>query len=102
MDDVTFKSRLQSISPQELIKKPASKIETGALSFNEVLKGAINEVNDLQADADKIVSDLQIGKDIDIHDAMVALNKMDVSFKLLLEVRNKLLKAYEEVMRMQV
>ena len=102
MDDLTLRSRLQSLQTGELGGKPQKPQGGDGPAFGEVLKNAIADVNQLQADADKTIQDLQLGKNVDIHDAMIALNKMDVSFKMLMEVRNKLLNAYQEVMRMQV
>ena len=105
MDELTIQSRLRSLGPTESLK-PKDKLDPsqkGDLpSFNEVLKNAIKDVNQLQADADKVVKDIQLGKDVDIHQAMIALNKMEVSFKVLMEVRDKILTAYQEVMRTQV
>jgi flagellar hook-basal body complex protein FliE len=101
MDELTLRSRLQSLQPADFGQKADEKGADGP-SFNDVLKQTLTEVNELQADADKTMADLQLGKDVDIHDAMIALNKMDTSFKLMMEVRNKLLTAYNELMRIQV
>lgn len=102
MNELTIQSRIQGMQGMDLMKKQQVEKTGDSPAFGQVLKSAINEVNDLQADADKSIKGLQLGEDIDIHEAMIALNKMDASFKLLMEVRNKLMKAYEEVMRMQV
>ena len=101
MDELTLRSRLQSLQPADFGQKAEEKGNDGP-SFNNVLKQAISEVNQLQADADQTMADLQLGKDVDIHDAMIALNKMDTSFKLMMEVRNKLLNAFNELMKIQV
>jgi flagellar hook-basal body complex protein FliE len=101
MDELTLRSRLQSLQPTEFGKKADGKEGDGP-SFQDVLKQTLSEVNSLQADADRTMADLQLGKDVDIHEAMIALNKMDTSFKMMMEVRNKLLKAYDELMRVQV
>lgn len=71
-------------------------------SFGEILREQIAEVNSLQTDADQAIGDLVTGRSDDIHGTMIALQKADVSFRLLMAVRNKLLDAYEEVMRMQI
>ena len=102
MNDLTLQSRLQALQNRDLGQRTESSEQNAGPSFGEVLRNAIQEVNELQADADRQVRGLQLGEDVDIHDVMIAINKMDVSFKMLMEVRNKLLKAYEEVMRMQV
>ncbi len=67
--------------------------------FARVLKEAIKEVNQLQLEADRAVHDLALGK-ADLHTTMIALEKAEISFRLMMQIRNKIIKAYEEVMRM--
>lgn len=74
----------------------------GQKSFLETLKESIDKVNELQKAADVAVKDLAIGKAGDIHKTMIAMEKADISFQLMMQVRNKLISAYEEIMRMQV
>ncbi len=59
-------------------------------------------VNDAQASADKMVIDLASGKDVNIHNTMVELEKADIALKYTVQLRNRALSAYEELMRMQV
>ena len=68
--------------------------------FDKVMKEAITTISQIQEDADKAVNELASGKDVT--QAIVAMEKADMSFQLMVEVRNKLLSAYEEMMRMQV
>ncbi|MFQ5543302.1 MAG: flagellar hook-basal body complex protein FliE [Nitrospiria bacterium] len=75
------------------------KIET---SFTETLEASLSKVNDLQKSAGQAVSDLAAGKDAGIHETMIAVEKADVSFQLMMQVRNKILSAYEEISRMQI
>ncbi|MCS6896779.1 MAG: flagellar hook-basal body complex protein FliE [Nitrospira sp.] len=70
--------------------------------FVESLKQAIGQVNDAQLQAGRAVDALMTGESQDIHRAMVALQQADVSFQLMMQVRNKLVAAYEEIQRMQV
>lgn len=70
--------------------------------FSALLKDAISDVNDAQLEADSAVEEVLNGEVNNIHDTMAALQKADVSLKLMMEVRNKLLEAYQEVMRTQV
>jgi flagellar hook-basal body complex protein FliE len=74
----------------------------GETSFGEHLREQIEEVNDLQIEADQSIDDLVTGRSDDIHATMIALQKADISFRLLMSVRNKLMDAYDEVMRMQI
>lgn len=71
------------------------------VQFSDVLKSAMNDVNSAQLHADDAVQGLIKG-DTNIQDAMISLQKADVSLKLMLQVRNKVLEAYQEVMRTQV
>ena len=73
-----------------------------APSFSEMLKNSIAESNDLKLQADKAVEDLATGRTTDIQGTILALRKADLSFRLMMEVRNKIVSAYQEVMRMQV
>lgn len=80
----------------------APKLSEGGKGFGEALKEAINEVNDLQVKADQSINDLSTGKVKDIHETMIALQKADVSFQTLMQVRNKIVESYQEIMRTQV
>jgi flagellar hook-basal body complex protein FliE len=81
-------------------KLPAGKVE--GESFGDIFKGMINETNQLQNDAADIAQKFATGEVADIHDVMIAAEKAGVSFELVLEIRNKLIEAYQELMRMQV
>jgi flagellar hook-basal body complex protein FliE len=71
-------------------------------SFGDTLNQAINDVNALQNEAGKAVNRMVTGEATDLHEVMVAVEKARTSFDLLMEVRNKALDAYREIMRMQV
>lgn len=70
--------------------------------FSDALRNAVNDVNSLQHGADKAVLSVQTGNTGSLHEAMIALEKADISFRTMLQVRNKLMEAYQEIMRMQV
>ncbi len=67
--------------------------------FANVIKGAIKSVDSLEKDADRSIVDLLQGK-ADIHETMIALQKADVSMRLFLAIRDKVVEAYREIMRM--
>lgn len=71
-------------------------------SFGDMLKSAVDEVNTLRQEADQAITTLASGKGENIHQTMIALEKANVSFQLMMQVRNKIVSAYEEIMRMQV
>jgi len=79
-----------------------TKTEPGATAFSEVLDNAIDQVNDAQAAAGEEVQKVMTGEMTDIHTAMIAVQKADVSFQMMMQVRNKLVSAYQEIMKLQV
>ena len=81
---------------------PAQAPETQDASFGNLLKGEINKVNELQQDAQIAAEDLAAGRRDDIEGVLYAAKKADTAFKMLLQVRNKVLEAYEEVKQMRV
>ena len=95
---------LDNLSAAALSKSPdkANRPEQTAPAFSEMLNQALGEVNRLQLEAEQAVKDFTLGKASGIHETMIALQKADVSFQLLMQVRNKLISAYETVMRTQV
>ncbi len=82
--------------------KPDSENQAGGSSFGSVLKDAISDISKLQNDADKTIAKVQLEDAGSIHEAMIALEKAGISFQVMMQVRNKILDAYQEVMRMQV
>ncbi len=87
--------RLAGVAPGE------SKIG-GTTEFKDLLGNYMKEVNAVQENADKAVRDLATGKTDNIHQIVVAINEADLSFQLMMQMRNKLIDAYHEVMRMQM
>jgi flagellar hook-basal body complex protein FliE len=78
--------------------KPQHKDKNG--SFNSLFKDALGTVTELHKEADNAIKELANGDDIT--SAIVAMEKADMSFQVMIEVRNKFLNAYEEIMRMQI
>lgn len=70
-------------------------------SFQETLKNFYYDVNHKMKEADQMTQEFAVGKRHDLHEIMIASEKANISFKLLLQIRNKLLEAYQEVIRMQ-
>ena len=74
----------------------------GALSFQDHLRQGLSEVNQHQATAETMQANLVSGKSENIHETMLAATKAELSFNLMVQLRNKALEAYSEIMRMQV
>lgn len=71
-------------------------------SFGELVQDGISSVNEAQQEASKASTDLALGKSDSLHETMLSLTKAELTFNLMVQVRNKALEAYQEVMRMQV
>ena len=85
------------------IRKPggASK-DGGDVSFGNVLKDAISTVNELQHQSNTEIQKLMTGETQDLHTTLIAVQKADLSFQMMMQVRNKIVMAYQEIMRTQV
>ena len=83
-------------------KTQASNAEPGGVSFADTVKEFIGDVNNLQVDSKEQNDKLIKGEPVDIHDVMITAQKAKTSFSLLMELRNKGLDLYKEVLRMQI
>ncbi|MBU8849548.1 MAG: flagellar hook-basal body complex protein FliE [Desulfobacterales bacterium] len=80
----------------------SGKVGEGEGSFGNLLKNKIEEINKLKLDANSAIEKVELSDSGSIHEAIIAMEKASISFKTMLQVRNKMLEAYQEVMRMQV
>lgn len=69
--------------------------------FGSALKTAIHQVEQLHTDAEQQVTDLLKGDRGDVHNVMIAVEKADIAFQLMMQVRNKIVNAYQEISRLQ-
>ena len=83
------------------IQDPDRPKAKGGHSFSETLKSFYSQVNHQMNEANQKVDAFATGKHQDLHEIMIATGKADISFRLLLQIRNKLLEGYQEIMRMQ-
>ncbi len=79
-----------------------SPARSGEAPFAKAMQQFLGDANAQQLRADAAVQQLAMGQTNNLHDVMLAVAKADLSFRLILEVRNRLTEAYQEVMRMQV
>ncbi len=86
-----------------LVGKPGrfSRAEGDEKGFSQMLKEGMDRVNTSLNKADELASGLAAGRDVDVPDAMIAITRAEISFKMFLQIRNKALSAYEEIMRLQ-
>jgi flagellar hook-basal body complex protein FliE len=93
---------LPALTTERTTKAIDAELKQTHDSFGETLSRAINEVNTLQQEAGRAVDQLAKGEQVDLHEVMIAAEKARTSFDLLMEIRNKALDAYRELMRTQV
>lgn len=74
---------------------------TGQSEFFQTLEGAMDKVQEMQTGADQQVANVLQGNRQDLHSAMVAVEKADLSFQLMMQVRNKIVQAYQTISQMQ-
>ena len=72
----------------------------GGTEFVQTLEETMQKVEALQTEAEKQVEGMVSGKGVDIHSAMIAVEKADLSFQLMMQVRNKIVDAYQQISQM--
>lgn len=94
----------QSQASQQInIAAPTQNQATDSVNFSGLMKSAVDQVNETQQAAGKLKTAFEMGDpNVSLADAMIASQKASVAFQATLQVRNKLVAAYEEVMRMSV
>lgn len=98
MTDLPIKNIGANSGMGEASKTKQTDNENG--NFESVINEAINKVSQVQEDVDKAVDELSSGGDIT--NAVLAIEKADMTFQMMVEVRNKLISTYQEVMRLQM
>jgi flagellar hook-basal body complex protein FliE len=79
-----------------------AKTDASSGDFSKILQDSIEEINDSQVKGDKAMADLATGEVKDLHQAAIAINKAEMSMKMMLEIRNKALSAYREISKTQI
>jgi len=73
-----------------------------APAFREMLLKSIEQVNTMQQEADKAVEALVLGKDVSPAEVLTAVQKADIAFRLMMQIRNKLMQAYQEIQNIRI
>ena len=97
----------QTFTPTESVFELSNKssIETTSKSnsdFGQLLKDALNSVNDKQIYADKLTNELVLGGDVEVHEVMLAAEEAGLSLQLAVQVRNKITEAVKELTNLQI
>lgn len=81
---------------------PSGEKTSGVDQFAELLVGKVQEVNQMQTDADEMIHTYLTGGDVNEAEALTATQKADMAFRMLLQIRNKLIESYREVQQIQI
>jgi flagellar hook-basal body complex protein FliE len=93
---------VSQLSTSDLLQGKNRTSKPEGKDFGDVLKETLNEVNDLQQKGQEAMSDIATGQVKDLHQAAIAIDKAELSMKMMLEVRNKAINAYKEILRTQI
>jgi len=90
-----------SLLPTPGAHKPQAKAPAGGKSFVDTLKDSVAKVEGMQQAANQSMTDLAVGRTKNLHETMISVEQASISFSMLRAVRNKVVNAYQEIMRMQ-
>lgn len=94
---------LNTMMPNTTVKiNQVAKNQKENVSFSSLLKENLEKVNKAQVEADNMTNDFIKGKPVELHEVMIASEKASILLQTTIEVRNKVVEAYQEMMRMQV
>lgn len=97
-----LQSRISLLSVNDNKEKNVDESNSSSLSFFDTLKEKLDEVNEKQINADVATEAFISGEDVDIHELMLITEEAKMSLQLAVQVRNKLVEAYQEINRMQL
>ena len=102
IDNVLAQLRATSAMAAD-VAAPAANSGAAGVDFGQVLKTALDQVNGAQQEANQLAMQFELGAaNTDLHDVMISLQKANVSFQAMVQVRNKLVSAYHDIMNLQV
>jgi len=93
---------ISGVGPSNVQKLQQDKTLRKAPDFAEILKEAFDKVNQVQKNAEQMASDFALGKISNIHEVIIEAEKATIALRLTTEVRNRIVEAYREIMRMQL
>ncbi len=94
-------TELEGLSPG-IVPLTSTPAKPEAAGFGQVMDDLVTGVQAKQTAANETLKSLFAGKNVSLHQTMIAMEEASISFQLMVEVRNKLLESYQELMRMQV
>lgn len=100
MSEIRFPTDVGTVRYTPLGRPATPQMEGGG--FGETLKAALSDVNDMQLESGAQIQRLLSGENVDLHEVMISSAEAGVAFNLMMEIRNKLVDAYQEIQRMNV
>ncbi|MCD6378831.1 flagellar hook-basal body complex protein FliE [bacterium] len=94
--------KVGSVNPSYISQTYGKQQKTQKSGFDEMLKGMINSTDNLQKFSSAVTNAAVSGQSVDVHDVMIAGEQARLTFDLMIEVRNKVLDAYRELMQMRM
>lgn len=94
--------KVESLKIPEFFEPVEKSKEKEKGSFSEIIRESIKKVMDIEKEASAEAEKLIKNETPDLHNVMIAIEKADLTFQLMMQLRNKIISAYEEIMRMQV
>jgi flagellar hook-basal body complex protein FliE len=94
--------QLSSVTSDAPVQGSSSVSSIGGANFDNMLGGLVSDVAQKRAVAGGTVNGLLSGQNVSLHQAMISMEEANVSFQMMVEVRNRLLDSYQELMRMQI
>jgi flagellar hook-basal body complex protein FliE len=95
-------TELQTLNSDVPVQSATAASGSSGAGFENFLGNMVGEVAQKQATANDAVSGLLSGKNVSLHQTMISIEEANLSFQMMVEVRNKLLDSYQELMRMQI
>jgi flagellar hook-basal body complex protein FliE len=101
MNPVSASPAVSQVGNQPLSHRTTSQQPTGEQGFGKLVENLVQETNQAQLNSDQAIEDLVSGKTDNIQQVVMAVANAEMSFQLFMELRNKLIDSYNEIMRMQ-
>jgi flagellar hook-basal body complex protein FliE len=102
MEPIQLNNSVSSIFTQKLPTSPNTTPYEAQNSFASVLKKSIEEINTTQQESATMTQKLALGENVDLHNVMISAQKASITLEATMEVRNKAVEAYQEIMRMSM
>ena len=93
---------LSSSIPLTLSRTNGAEVSKAAGTFSDVLASTLEKVSDADIKGNQSIMQLQTGEANSIHEVMIAVEEADMAIRMLVQMRNKALEAYNEIMRLQI